>query len=377
MKMNDEQLKKYRIDLHQIPELGFELHQTNSYLKEKLEEMGYQTISVAKTGIVVYKKGLSDEAIAFRSDMDGLPVHELTNIKYQSKNKNQMHACGHDGHMSMLLGFASYIAKQKDLKKTVVFIFQPAEEGPGGAKVIIEEGIFNKFNIKRIYGIHLYPNLDQGLYGLVNGPMMAQNGEFNLKISGRSAHGAEPHLGRDSILAASELISQFHQIISRNLDPLENAVITVGTIHGGEARNIISKEVYLTGTIRSFNDLTYQQIKTRMHKISQGISLGFDLSVDLDIIDYYPAVINDDTLYQELKNHLNKDEYQLIKPMMFAEDFAFYQRVVPGMFVMLGTKNETKGFTHPLHSCYFNFDESVLTKGVELYTKLAKINGIL
>jgi amidohydrolase len=375
--LNKNQLKEFRIDLHQIPELGFELHETHAYLKEKLTKMGYEIEIVAKTGIVVTKQGLSNEAIAFRSDMDGLPVKELTNMNYQSKNNNQMHACGHDGHMSMLLGFASWIAKQKDLKKTVVLIFQPAEEGPGGAKVIIEEGIFKKYNIKRIYGIHLYPNLEQGQYGLVNGPMMAQNGEFNVKVSGISAHGAEPHLGRDAILAASQLTLGYHQIISRNLDPLENAVITVGTIQGGEARNIISKEVYLTGTIRAFNDHTYQLIKKRMHQITEGIKTQYDLDCLLDIIDYYPAVINDDTLYQELKMSLNSDQYQLIKPMMFAEDFAFYQKVVPGMFVMLGTKNEKLGFTHPLHSCYFNFDEDVLVKGVELYMNLAKINHIL
>ena len=371
--MTDLKLKNYRRDLHQIPELAFDLFLTNAYVKKELEKMGYQTISTAKTGLIAVKDGQSKEAIAFRSDMDALPVTELTNASFLSKHNGKMHACGHDGHMSMLLGFAEYVANLKNLKKTVVFIFQPAEEGPGGAKVIIEEGFFEKLNIKQIFGIHLYPGLEEGLYGLVNGPMMAQNGEFNIHVHGKSAHGAQPHLGSDAILAASHLVAGYHSIISRFLDPLDSAVITIGTIQGGEARNIIAQDIYLTGTIRSFNQTVYDTIKKKMRDIDSGISKSFDVNVNNDIIDYYPPVINDQKLFHMLENDMKKDEYQILKPMMFAEDFAFYQQRVPGMFVMLGTKNEEKGYVHPLHSCYFNFDEKVLSKGVELYIRIAKL----
>lgn len=376
MYVTREQLKNIRRDLHQIPELAFDLFLTRDYVKKLLEKMGYETISYAKTGLVAYKKGTSDQAIAFRSDMDALPVTELTGIDFLSKHPGKMHACGHDGHMTMLLGFADYVKDLNDLEKTIVFIFQPAEEGPGGAKVMIEEGLFKRFNIEKIFGIHLYPGLEEGLYGLADGPMMAQNGEFNLKIKGVSAHGAQPHMGKDSILASGALIQAYHQIIARRLDPLDPAVITIGTIEGGEARNIIAQEVTMTGTIRAFSEDVYQTIKKEMRTIDQGIETMFHVEVHNDIIDYYPAVVNDHLLFESLKNDLNQNQYQILKPMMFAEDFAFYQKVVPGMFVMLGTMNEIKGYTHPLHSCYFNFDEVVLEKGVELYIKLATLHGV-
>ena len=376
-KMKDEILTQYRKDLHQIPELAFDLYETHAYVKQTLEMMGYLTETVAKTGLIAQKKGRLKDSIAFRSDMDALPVAEMTKMEFPSKHPGKMHACGHDGHMSMLLGFAGLIAEMELKRESIVFIFQPAEEGPGGAKIIIEQGIFEKYNIKRIFGIHLYPELEEGLYGLVNGPMMAQNGEFNLRIKGKSAHGAQPHMAIDAILAASQLINQYHTIVSRSIDPLDTAVLTVGTIEAGEARNIIAKEAYITGTIRSFNNEVYGIIKKRMREIDAGISKSFQVEIDNLIMDYYPPVINDESLFSMLKSSLNENKYKLIKPMMFAEDFAFYQQKVPGMFVMLGTKNEEKGFVHPLHSCYFNFDEIVLSKGVELYFNICQTLNVI
>jgi len=376
-KMKDEILTQYRKDLHQIPELAFDLYETHAYVKKTLEMMGYLTETVARTGLIAQKKGKLKDSIAFRSDMDALPVAEMTKMEFPSKHPGKMHACGHDGHMSMLLGFAGLIAAMELKRESIVFIFQPAEEGPGGAKIIIEQGIFEKYNIKKIFGIHLYPELEEGLYGLVNGPMMAQNGEFNLRIKGKSAHGAQPHMAIDAILAASQLINQYHTIVSRTIDPLDTAVLTVGTIEAGEARNIIAKEAYITGTIRSFNNEVYGIIKKRMREIDAGISKSFQVEIDNLIMDYYPPVINDESLFSMLKSSLNENQYKLIKPMMFAEDFAFYQQKVPGMFVMLGTRNEEKGFVHPLHSCYFNFDELVLSKGVELYLHICKILNII
>ncbi len=257
--------------------------------------------------------------------------------------------------------------EQPQFHHTIVMIFQPAEEGPGGAKVMIEEGLFDMFDIKHVFGIHLYPELDEGLYGLVDGPMMARNGEFDLTISGKSAHAAQPHMGVDAIQAAGHLITSYHEIVSRSIDPFDQAVITIGTIHGGEARNIIAQTVRMSGTIRAFRDEVYEQIKFRMRKIDQGLSLAFDVKIDNNIMDYYPAVNNDHQLFLKLSQTLNASSYRLIKPMTFAEDFAFYQQKVPGMFVMLGTRREDLGYIHPLHSCYFNFDERVLIKGVQLY----------
>ncbi len=373
----DKRLKKYRCDLHQIPELQFDLFKTSLYIKTELTQMGFELYPTAKTGWIAYKKGKLDTAIAFRSDMDGLPVSEKSDHPTPSMHQGNMHACGHDGHMAMLLGFA-YAIKDIDLQgQSIVLIFQPAEEFPGGAKVIIKEGMLDKFKVEKIFGIHLYPGLKQGMYGVVKGPMMARNGEFDLTMTGKSAHGAQPYLGNDVIVASSQLISQFQTIISRNIDPFDQSVLTVGTIKGGEARNIIAQEVKISGTIRAFKDSVYNQIKDRMEKMIQGIKLGFDLEIDYEMKDFYPVVYNDETLVDQVIKNLDKDSYVFIQPMMFAEDFAFYQQKVPGMFTMLGTKNEIKGYTHPLHSCYFNFDEAVLIKGVELYLSIARSYNLI
>ena len=371
-----EQLIKHRRALHQIPELAFDLPLTSQYVYDELMNMGYQPIKMAKTGWVVYKKGLIEDAILLRTDMDALPVFEQTGVSFQSKHQGKMHACGHDGHMAMMLGFAKWLSQQQDLKKSVVMIFQPAEEGPGGAKVMIEEGLFEKFPIRAVFGIHLYPGLEEGLYGLVDGPMLAQNGEFDLEIQGKSAHGAQPDMGRDAILAAAELIQSYQSIVSRRLSPLDPAVVTVGKISGGEARNIIAQKVLISGTMRAFTDDVYQKMKQEMRRIDQGIEYAYDVIINNTIMDYYPAVTNDHELFNHLISVLPPTSYQIIKPMTVSEDFAFYQQHVPGVFVMLGTKNEKKGYIHPLHSCYFQFDESVLIKGVELYqTILSMMNN--
>lgn len=372
-----ELLKTYRQDLHQIPELAFDLYKTHVYVKEVLEGLGFDILVEAKTGIIVRKQGLSDEAIAFRSDMDGLPVKEKTGVSFQSTHEHKMHACGHDGHMAMLLGFAHYVASLKNPKKSIVLIFQPAEEGPGGAKLIVDSGIFETYHITSIYGIHLYPNLEEGLYGLVDGPMMARNAEFDIDIKGKSAHAAQPHLGHDAILAASALVQGFNQIVSRDVNPFHQGVISIGTIEGGEARNIIPNRVHLSGTMRSFYDEVHETMKKRMHQVADAVAMMHQVDVNLDVVEYYPAVHNHHDLYLQLKDSLPKESYLEIEPMMFAEDFAFYQKHVPGMFVMLGTRNESLGYVHPLHSCYFNFKEDVLEKGVELYKHILKSNDII
>ena len=367
-----ETLKKHRRALHQIPEIAFDLPQTHAYVKKVLVSLGFEPMTIAQTGLIAIKKGVRKETIAFRSDMDALNVLEQTNVDFASKYQGKMHACGHDGHMAMLLGFAEHLSHQKSLQYNVMLIFQPAEEGPGGAKIIVDSGILEKHHVLRIFGIHLYPDLKEGIYGLVDGPMMAQNGEFDLSIKGVSAHGAQPHASKDAIIVAAQLITQYQHIVSRQVDPLQSAVVTIGTIEGGEARNIIAHSVHMKGTIRAFHQNTYDAIKESIRKINAGLEMTYGVNIDMDLRDYYPAVINDHQLFLEVQQQLKSNSYEMIKPMMFAEDFSFYQQVVPGLFVMLGTKNESLGYTHPLHSCYFNFLEDVLTKGVELYDTIAR-----
>lgn len=367
-----EFLTKIRRDLHQIPELSFDLLMTHEYVMKLLIDMGFETYVTAKTGIIAIKHGTTNQTIAFRSDMDALPVTEETNVDFKSRFQGKMHACGHDGHMAMLLGFAHKI-KDIELKHHgIMLIFQPAEEFPGGAKVIIEEGFLKRFNVIKIFGIHLYPELEESKFGFVSGAMMARNGEFNLTLTGKSSHGAQPHHGHDAILATSHLISQYHTIISRNINPLEPCVLTVGTIEGGEARNIIASRVKIKGTVRAFNDEVFEHIKQRMASIEKGIEQSFDVKIEQDFQDFYPVVYNDLDIYQHVINQFDKSEYNVIEKMTVSEDFSFYQKEVPGMFIMLGTKNVIKEYTYPLHHSKFNFDEKVLLKGVEYYDRIAK-----
>ena len=369
-------VKQTRRDLHRIPEIGFDLFETSKYLYQALTDMGYRPISIAKTGWIVVLEGEMDEAIAFRADMDGLPVTEQTNTSFMSSHVGKMHACGHDGHMTMLLGLAKELVGKK-LKKRIVLIFQPAEEAPGGARIIVESGIFAKYKITSIFGIHLYPGLTAGKFGVINGEMLAQNAEFDVLIKGKSAHGAQPHLGNDAIVATSALVGAYHTIVSRDIDPFLTAVVTVGTIFGGEARNIIPQQVQLSGTIRSFKENVDQTIKQRMKQIEEGISIAYNVKISSEMRDYYPPVINDTTLYRLVSEMLKPDETEPLLPLMFAEDFAFYQRATRGMFVMLGTYDENQGFTYPLHSCNFDFDEDVLLKGIDYYLRVAIASGVL
>ncbi|QWB95768.1 amidohydrolase [Mycoplasmatota bacterium] len=373
----NEQLLKYRRDLHQIRELEFDLYLTQAYVKEQLESFGYITETVAKTGLVAFKKGTVEEAIAFRTDMDALPVTEKCDIDFKSKHEGKMHACGHDGHMAMLLGFAKYISTLETINKTIVFIFQPAEEGPGGARVIIDEKVLEKYHVNQILGLHLYPGIEEGKMGFANGPMTAQNGEFDVTIHAKSAHGAMPHLGQDAIIAQSHLVQAYQSIVSRNINPLKPSVITIGTINGGEARNIIAGEISLSGTIRVYDQNVYDLIIRRIEEINKGIELMFNVDITCKIVDYYPAVINDSSLFETAIHQYQPDEYEVVEPLMIAEDFAFYLKEIPGMFAFVGSKNENKGFVHPLHSNLFNFDEKILETGLDYYIKMAKALKII
>lgn len=373
--MLKEELKQkiiaYRQTLHQIPELGFTEYKTQAFLHEELTSLGYTPIVTAKTGLYVFIKGETDETIAFRSDIDALPIMEQTNLPYSSTHEGKMHACGHDGHMSILLGFANFLKNHK-LKKNVLLIFQPAEEGPGGAKVIVDEGILSKYNVSQIFGLHLFPEINEDMVGLANGPLMAQVGEIDLTIHGKSAHGAMPQKGVDAIVALSSLVQSYQSIISRTLNPLDTGVVTIGKVSGGDARNIICEKVVAEGTIRAHKQEVYEMIKQRILEINKGLALMYNVQVDTLIRDMYPALVNDKDLHNFMISILNKDEYIEVEPLMIAEDFSYYLQEVPGYFILLGCKNEELGFAHPLHSSCFNFAEKVLFKGVELYIRISQ-----
>ncbi len=369
----NEIMKSHRRYLHQIPELGFCEFKTSAYLKEQLLQLGYEVYPTAKTGLLAYRRGESEACIAFRADMDGLSLTEETQMEHPSIHEGQMHGCGHDGHMSILLGFATYLSTINELKKSVLLIFQPAEEGPGGAEVVVSEGVFTKYHAQYIFGLHLYPEIEEGKFGLRKGVITAQTGEVDIKVQGRGGHGALPHLSTDALVIASQLLMSYQTIVSRNLNPISCGVLTIGTMHGGERRNIIAEEVELTGTIRAFSEEVYETIKRRMVEINQGLESMFKARITTTFRDMYPCIVNDAHLVELIKSSSLASSMVEMDPMMIAEDFAYYQKEVPGLFFMLGTRNEERGFTYPLHHSKFNFSDEVFMRGLKLYQEVGNL----
>ncbi|TCO71468.1 M20 metallopeptidase family protein [Marinisporobacter balticus] len=375
-----EEVVLIRRTLHQIPEIGFEEEKTSAFIIQKLEAYGIEVYKhIAKTGVVGYLKGtIGDRTIAFRADMDALSMEEKTDVDYASKHKGMMHACGHDAHMSIVLGLAKLLSMHKDkVKDNIVFLFQPAEEGPGGAEPMIEERVIEKFHIDKIMGLHVFPEVKEGKIGCKKGPLMAQTGEFDIKVYGQSGHGAMPQKANDAIIIASNLLSIYQTIISRNINPTEGAVLTIGKMWGGERRNIIAAEVCLEGTLRAFSEEVYKKMKKRMIEIANGIEKMYDCRVEVIFRDMYPAVNNDENMVEDLVDAIGGENIDLIEPQMIAEDFSYFQRKIPGIFFFLGVKNEEKGHIYPLHNSRFTFNEEVLLTGIQVYvTFLRHIKGV-
>lgn len=369
-----EELRQMRRDLHKIPELGLKEYKTSAYIREKLTSFGITELETwLETGVVAVIRGKGKgQAVAFRADMDALPVTEQTGCDFTSEHVGCMHACGHDGHVTVLLGFAKYLQEHKDeLENDVVLIFQPAEEGPGGAQLLVDAGLFEKHPVRCIIGCHIFPQVPQGKVACRKGAMMARNGEVDVHIYGESAHGAQPQLGHDAVLAAGAVITGLHTILSRNVSPLDSGVLTFGAIHGGEACNIIAKEVKLEGTMRAFSDEAYETMTKRVQEVASGIAAGYGCKGEAVFRHMYRVVDNDPKLV-ELLQEVAGDAYEETPPYMLAEDFSLYLQKVPGMFFFLGSGNEEKGYIHSLHSAQFQFDEEILALGVETYAKLLK-----
>lgn len=369
-----EELRQMRRDLHKIPELGLKEYKTSAYIREKLTSFGITELETwLETGVVAVIRGKGKgQAVAFRADMDALPVTEQTGCDFTSEHVGCMHACGHDGHVTVLLGFAKYLQEHKDeLKNDVVLIFQPAEEGPGGAQLLVDAGLFEKHPVRCIIGCHIFPQVPQGKVACRKGAMMARNGEVDVHIYGESAHGAQPQLGHDAVLAAGAVITGLHTILSRNVSPLDSGVLTFGAIHGGEACNIIAKEVKLEGTMRAFSDEAYETMTKRVQEVASGIAAGYGCKGEAVFRHMYRVVDNAPKLV-ELLQEVAGDNYEETPPYMLAEDFSLYLQKVPGMFFFLGSGNAEKGYTHSLHSAQFQFDEEILALGVETYAKLLK-----
>lgn len=375
-----DEVKTVRRELHTIPEIGMHEYKTSEYICIFLEKLGinYEK-NIVNTGIVAsFISSKSNYTIAFRSDMDALSLVENCDIDFKSLHDGYMHGCGHDGHMTMLLMFAKYLSENKnDLNYNVVLIFQPAEEGPGGALPMIKAGVLKKYNVDEIFGIHLHPEFEEGVLAINSGPIMAQTGEFDIDIFSKSGHGAMPHTAVDGIIIASAFINQMQTIISRNINPTEAGVVTVGKITGGERRNIIAEHVRLEGTSRAFTEDTYEIIKMRIFQIAKGLEVIYDCNINVEFRDMYPPVVNDK---KAVEHFIAANESLTIvefPPQMIAEDFSYYLKEIPGAFVFVGTKNIEKQYIYPLHNSKFNFDEVALLTGIQSYINIINYKGKL
>ncbi|MCO6041065.1 M20 metallopeptidase family protein [Thermococcus alcaliphilus] len=365
-----DQIIAWRRDFHMHPELGYEEERTSKIVEEHLREWGYKIKRIG-TGIIA-DIGKGEKTIALRADMDALPVQEENDVPYKSRIPGKMHACGHDAHTAMLLGAARIIAEhENELPNKVRLLFQPAEEGGNGALKMIEGGALEGVNA--IFGLHVWMELPSGVVGIREGPFMAGAGRFDVEIEGKGGHGASPHETIDPVPIAAQAILAFQTIISRNLNPLESGVVSVGSIKAGEAFNVIPEKVYMNGTYRFFTPETKALIEKRIEEILKGITLANNASCELKIEEISPPAINDPkmaSLARKVAQNLGLKVEEVPKTMG-AEDFAFYLQKVPGAFIALGIKNGEKGIIYPHHHPRFNVDEDVLPLGTALEVGLA------
>lgn len=366
-----------RQDLHRIPELGFEVFETHAFILRALSKAQPDRIDIlAGTGIkAVYMTPGARQTIAFRADMDAIPVTELTGAAYSSTHAGCMHGCGHDGHMTMLLLAARLIHQNRDkLKCNVVLLFQPAEEGKGGARNMIAEGALENPHVDRIYGLHVWPTVPAGKLGVRWGPMMAQTCEFDIAVHGKSAHGASPQMGVDAIVCAAELITLIQTAITRNVDPHQDTLLTIGKIQGGVAHNVIADAVTLSGTLRVFSPAVFEHLRSRIIAMTDGLAVATGARFEFKELMHYPCVDNPRPLVEDFYTYLDAmSDVVLVDPVMAAEDFAYYQQHIPGLFIFLGIQGGKNG--QPLHNSRFDFDEENLLVGVELYARLLGISN--
>ena len=373
------QLVEWRRQIHQKPELGFQEKITAEFISQKLQNWGIEhQVGIAQTGIVAIIKGEKSapgKVLAIRADMDALPIQELNEVPYCSQRDGIMHACGHDGHTAIALGTAYYLHQHRqELNGTVKIIFQPAEEGPGGAKPMIAAGVLNNPNVDAIIGLHLWNNLPLGTVGVRPGALMAAVELFRCTIFGKGGHGAIPHQTVDSLVVAAQIVSALQTIVSRNINPLDSAVVTVGELHAGTAVNVIADTAKMGGTVRYFNPDLAGFFKERIEKIIAGICQSHGANYDLDYIHLYPPVINDADIAALVRSVAQEvieipigvfSECQT----MGGEDMSFFLQEVPGCYFFLGSANAEKKLDYPHHHPRFDFDETALPMGVEMFVR--------
>ncbi|WP_334322411.1 M20 aminoacylase family protein [Gilliamella apicola] len=363
----------WRHHIHAHPETAFEELNTTKFIIEKLKSFGINELytEFAPTGVVGIIKGNKDGRwIALRADIDALDIIEENKIAYCSTIPGKMHACGHDGHTATLLGTAKYLSEHRDFAGTVVVIFQPAEENEGGARVMVENGLFERFPIEAVYGIHNQPNMQLNHFYVTHGPMMASYDVFEIKITGVGAHAAAPHLSKDTILTATQIVNGLQSIVSRNADPISSLVVSVTQIHSGDTWNVIPQQAVIRGTVRTFDAKIQDMAENRIKQIATGIASTFEAKAEVDYQRRYPATINyakqADIAIKAAKNVVGEASVIIDpNPSMGAEDFAFMLKKIPGAYVWLGA-----GQGANLHNPAYNFNDEVLTTGVEYFIEI-------
>ncbi len=380
-----EELKQIRRAIHAHPELSYEEVQTADLVERKLTEWGIPVLrGMGKTGVVgIIRNGSSERAVGLRADMDALPLLEHNTFAHKSRNEGKMHACGHDGHTAMLLGAAHYLSRQRNFDGTVYVIFQPAEEGGGGAKAMMDDGLFERCPMEAVFGMHNWPNMKAGTMGVVAGPMMASSNEFELTIRGKGSHAAQPHLSIDPIMVAVQIAQSWQTIVSRNTSPIDSSVLSITQIHSGSATNIVPDSASMIGTVRTFTIPVLDMVERRMREIAEHTAAAFGASVSFNFRRNYPPLINHhpetEFAVGVMKDVVGADGVLAgVEPTMGSEDFAFMLLEKPGCYVFIGngdgTHRESGHGLGPcnLHNPSYDFNDDLLPIGASYWVRLAE-----
>ena len=367
-------LVSFRRDIHANPELAYEEHRTAKKIAEALSELGLEVhTGIGRTGLVAsLKVGNSDRTIGLRADMDALPIHEETGLPYASRHPGVFHGCGHDGHVSMLLGAAQHLANTRRFDGTVHFIFQPAEEGEAGARAMIEDGLFERFPCDRVFAFHNWPDLPAGTISTRSGPIMAAADKFEILVEGRGGHAAMPHQTPDAILAASDLVTQLNSLVSRRISPMSTAVLSVTQIEGGSSHNVLPAAVRVVGTVRTFDADVQNRIEESLRLVAEGVAVASGTRMTVNYNRYYPATINNAQAVEEaLKAAAGVAHAEVAPhPAFTSEDFGFMLQACKGAYIWLGQGRGDNDV--PLHHPHYDFNDDVLATGIRLHVALVE-----
>lgn len=370
------EVKQWRQQIHSQPELGFKEFKTSSFIVDKLKSFGIEVHQgLGGTGVVGALKNGSGPTIGIRADIDALPIKEQNDIEHKSTHENCMHACGHDGHTSVLLGTAKHLSQHKNFSGTIYFIFQPAEEVLGGAKAMIDDGLFDKFPMDAVYGLHNWPGLPVGEVAVNNGPMMASFDTFEITLTGKGTHAAMPHLGADPIAAGAALITNIQSIVSRRISPLKSGVISVTQMNSGDTTNVIPDYAILKGTVRSFDMDVRQSMQDMLTEMVTVLPPLYGVTGEMDYHIRYPVTTNDSQAYLEIKeaatNALGADKVNTdVEPSMASEDFSFMSQEVKGAYFWLGVDGSSP--SKPLHNAAYDFNDDAIETGIKVWVSLVE-----